>query len=376
MARVFKRGDSWCLDYIYQGKRHRPKIGAKRKAEAALAEIRAKIAAGDFVAPDRRQEQPAQERLIFAEFAKSSYELFSKAEHSANHYEQQRVFLRAHLLPFLGNQLLSDITRSMVEDYRLQRLRKVSKATVNREFCCLRRILRLAVDRGLLEKNPTDGLTAYRETPQQARLLEEAEVVSLLRACRDVPAPLDLHAFVACIAYAGLRQSEVLNMRWDWIDFERMELTVKPSKDWHTKNYKPRMIPLQPQLAEVLRRVPVRLMEVGGGKPMRQCPYVFSTPKGTVYRSPTRIQEALNRAATKAGIAEGKVGCHQLRGAFCSHAQLQGVPPLIVRNWMGHRDLKTTVRYSHTSASHEKAAMAAFGYETGHQVGTGTDRRI
>ena len=51
MARVFKRGDSWCLDYIYQGKRHRPKIGAKRKAEAALAEIRAKIAAGDFVAP-------------------------------------------------------------------------------------------------------------------------------------------------------------------------------------------------------------------------------------------------------------------------------------------------------------------------------------
>ena len=80
-----------------------------------------------------------------------------------------------------------------------------------------------------------------------------------------------------------------------------------------------------------------------------------------------------NSASKRAGIPEGKVGFHQLRAAFCSHAQLQGIPPLIVKEWMGHRDLTTTLRYSHTSAGHEQAAMEGFRYKTWHQDGTGTE---
>ena len=66
----------------------------------------------------------------------------------------------------------------------------------------------------------------------------------MLAECRQEPCTVDLHAMVATIAYAGLRKSEVLNMRWDWIDYRREQLTVRPSKEWHTKNYKPRTIPL------------------------------------------------------------------------------------------------------------------------------------
>ena len=38
---------------------------------------------------------------------------------------------------------------------------------------------------------------------------------------------------------------------------------------------------------------------------------------------------------------------------------------MIVKEWMGHRDLATTLRYSHTSALHEQAAMEGFGTKHG-----------
>ena len=107
---------------------------------------------------------------------------------------------------------------------------------------------------------------------------------------------MDLHTFVACIVYSGLRKTEVLRLRWDWIDFERGHLTVTASKAWHPKNYKPRIIPLNAELAEALRRTPRRL----------GCPFVFPTPEGGVYQGTHNVQKALNSASKRAGIARGE----------------------------------------------------------------------
>jgi len=41
-----------------------------------------------------------------------------------------------------------------------------------------------------------------------------------------------------------------------------------------------------------------------------------------------------------------------------------------VQRWMGHKDLKTTLRYSQVSPDHEKAAIQRLSYTTGHQVDT------
>ena len=116
-------------------------------------------------------------------------------------------------------------------------------------------------------------------------------------------------------AYASLRRSEILNMRWDWIDFRREQITVRPSTDWHPKNYKPRTIPMNPELVEALRQAHRRLA----------CPLVFPTPEGTVYKNIHWIEQALDRAAKRAGIEDG-VGLHQLRHGFCSHADVRRRP--------------------------------------------------
>ena len=47
---VYRKNGTWWIDFYYQGKRHRQKIGTKKKdAEDALNQIKVKIAAGDYV---------------------------------------------------------------------------------------------------------------------------------------------------------------------------------------------------------------------------------------------------------------------------------------------------------------------------------------
>jgi integrase len=110
---------------------------------------------------------------------------------------------------------------------------------------------------------------------------------------------------------------------------------------------------MNPTLSDALTRTPRALRSI----------LVFPTPRGEVYKNTHHIEAALVRCAERAGI-EGGVTFQQLRHTFCSHVQMQDVPPIEVQKWMGHKDLRTTLRYSHTSASHEKASMARFSYES------------
>jgi len=41
---------------------------------------------------------------------------------------------------------------------------------------------------------------------------------------------------------------------------------------------------------------------------------------------------------------------------------MSGVDPRTVQKWMGHKDLKTTLRYAHVSPDHEKAAIELLSY--------------
>ena len=49
---------------------------------------------------------------------------------------------------------------------------------------------------------------------------------------------------------------------------------------------------------------------------------------------------------------------------------MQGVAPITVQAWMGYQDLRTTLKSSHVSPVHERAAIQGLSYESGHQVDT------
>ena len=148
------------------------------------------------------------------------------------------------------------------------------------------------------------------------------------------------------------------------IDWKAGEITVASRRGAHTKNYASRTIPMNDALVDYLQRHSPVLVRISGH--MTKSPYVFSRPNGKPY---TDVRDSLRAAAHRAGI-EGDVKLQLLRHCFCSHSLMQGADPRSLQRWMGHRDLRTTMGYSHTSPDHEKAAMQRLRYDHGHNTVT------
>jgi integrase len=361
---VYRKNETWWIDYRYKGRRYRQKIGTrKRDAEEALSQIKVKIAAGEFVPMEERKRQESLEpqSVLFETFAKEEFLPWSQMQHSANHHRRLESILRVHLIPFFGEHRLDEITTKRIEDYKSRRRRgsyrrgrqtkKTTDATINREICCLKVILRKAVEWGKLETSPAKGVKGFKETPNAPYLLEQNEIARLLEETPD-----HLKALIACAVYAGLRRSELFHLRWEDIKWNTGELHVVSRREHHTKNYESRRIPMNDSLVETLRRHPRRL----------KSPYVFANREGRPYDD---LRGSINSAAKRAGI-KGEVKMHQLRHAFCSHALMQGIDPRTVQKWMGHKTLQTTLRYAHVSPDHEKAAIQRLRYKSGHYMDT------
>ncbi|MSR83254.1 MAG: hypothetical protein EXS58_10080 [Candidatus Latescibacteria bacterium] len=361
---VYRKNDTWWIDYYYQEHRYRQKIGPRRRdAEEALSKIKVKIAAGEFSTPEerKREEGLKQQPILFETFALEEFLPWSEVNHSTKHHILQKSIIRVQLRPYFTGQHLHQITPKRLEDYIGQRIRghylkgkqkrPVKEATVNRDIACLKILLRKAVEWGKIDSNPAKGIKTFKEIPNPPRLLEQDEVAHLLAEI-----PEHLKALVACGVFAGLRREELFHMRWEDVNWRDGELNVVSREAHHTKNYQSRRIPMNEALVEALRRHPRRL----------DSSHIFCNREGQPYEN---IRKALCGAGKRAGI-EGGVGLHQLRHAFCSHALMQGIDARTVQKWMGHRDLKTTLRYAHVSLDHEKAAIQRLRYSFGHQVDT------
>ena len=364
---VYKRGGNWHTYVTYKyvdangvprQRRIRRKIGPRRgDAVEAETQIRAQIAAGTYD-PD-----PVEPTLpvMFADFCEEEFLPWSKTEHSASHHDNLQRMLRVRWMPYLADHSLAEVTTKQIEDYKSRRKgeaykgtgwgqsKRTSAATVNRELAAIKVVYRQAVAWGRVTASPAAGVSALKEPPNPPRLLSGDEVARLIHAMPD-----HLRAVVVCAVYAGLRKSETLRLRWRDIDMKAGVLAVVSREGRRTKSNKDRRIPINAEMRQLLSQHPQKLGSA----------YVFPGTTGHL----TTIRKSLNAAAKRAGLDH--VTMHQLRHAFCSHAQMRGVPARTVQMWMGHADLGTTLRYSHTADDHERTAIQRISYrvETGEQA--------
>jgi integrase len=110
-----------------------------------------------------------------------------------------------------------------------------------------------------------------------------------------------------------------------------------------TKNGERLEIPMSDTLRETLRTIP-RALAAG---------YVFP---GRAGHAPVNVSKRFTRALQEAGI-EGFV-FHDLRHTFASYLIMAGVDLLTVKEFLGHKDIKMTLRYAHLAPDYKRSAMA------------------
>lgn len=164
------------------------------------------------------------------------------------------------------------------------------------------------------------------------KLLNEDELRKLFNALINKK-----HKAMLFTAYsAGLRVSEVVNLKLADIDSQRMQIFIE-----RAKGKKDRYVNLSPILLDILRNY---LLEY---KPRPKF-YLFESEQ-TLSAYPTRtVQQVFSNAKKKAGIRK-EVGIHSLRHSFATHLLDKGTDIKYIKDLLGHFNIKTTERYLHVS---------------------------
>jgi integrase/recombinase XerD len=169
-----------------------------------------------------------------------------------------------------------------------------------------------------------------KKAQQLPNILGEQELTRLFNALSNKK-----HKAILFTAYsAGLRVSEVVNLKLRDIDGDRMQLFIE-----RAKGKKDRYVNLSPVLLDVLRNY----IQVSSPRPLV---YLFegSIP-GMIYSSRT-AQKIFQMAKEKAGIKK-EVTFHSLRHSFATHILEKGIDIRYIKDILGHFNIKTTERYLH-----------------------------
>jgi len=235
------------------------------------------------------------------------------------------IFHIKWLNPYFGDLYLDEIKRDQIDAVKHQRLQEgVLPSTTNRTLAFIRGVLRIACEEWeWLDKAPMIRL--YKENNQTEYWLTNEEVDRLLY---ELPPHLkDIAEFALA---TGLRSSNLTQLKWKQIDFDKRVLIVPAAQ---SKSAKPITVPLIPEAIVVLRRI-------NGYHP----DYVF-TYKGKPF---TRItNSAWYTACKNAGLS---VRAHDLRHTWASRHVQSGTDLYDLQHLGCWSDIRMVQRYAHLSA--------------------------
>ena len=177
------------------------------------------------------------------------------------------------------------------------------------------------------------GLQAEFDFPNVKRekrlpvILSRKEIDRLIMAATNVK-----HRLMIQMAYStGMRASELINLAWEDIDFQRNAVHIK-----RAKGKKDRLVMLSPKVKKALKA----LCEARKG-----CVFIPKTGRKYTLRS---IQQIIGNAARKAGITK-RISPHTLRHSFATHLLERGTDIRHIRDLLGHKDISTTLIYTRIS---------------------------
>ena len=253
------------------------------------------------------------------------------------------------LVPVFGPLLLEDITAPAIEAWRASLT--TAARTRNKQLTILNGIFRRSQKRFGLQRNPVVEIERMRE-PRQVNLdvFSPEEVMALVRAAEsEQDAAIYLTA-----AFTGLRRGELIALRWRDVDFAGCVIRVRASYSAAAlttpKSGKLRSVPMAPQVAETLARL---------GRTATDDGLVF-LGEGGGYLDGSALRRRYKLALERAGLRSLRF--HDLRHTFGTRA-ISKADILRVKEWMGHADVATTMRYLHYVPRPEDARLIAAAFE-------------
>jgi site-specific recombinase XerD len=238
----------------------------------------------------------------------------------------------------------NDVLRGWVDD-NLSRGNKIR--SVARKVATVKSFFKFLFREGLVDENPTERLALPRIPKKLPTALSQDEIRQLLNA----PEPSDPNylmnrAILIMLYSGGLRVSELVNLRIEHVNIERLHVRVPG------KGAKERLIPLQIACQKaILDYLLYREEKLLDGFSPRDPLFVKKTKTGVRPINVRMVQYLVEQYGRRAGLMT-HIHPHLLRHSIATHLIEEGANVETVRQTLGHEDLATTSIYLKSSSKY------------------------
>jgi integrase len=239
-----------------------------------------------------------------------------------------RHMIDKHILPAFGSMSLGDVDHASVRVFHTT-LGSKHPYRANRVLALLSKFFKWQTLSGV---NPCQGIEKFREKKRN-RLMTPEEFQTLLSS--ELPPPLRL------LALTGLRKSEVLGLRWEYLDLQRQLIQLPDSKTGGRTVY--------------LNHSSVELLQGLGVQPQG---WVFPGQRGSSGHL-IGLQRMWKKCLRDVGLSDD-IRIHDLRHHYASVAARE-LPLPLVMSLLGHREVRTTMGYVHSNQADLRLGVQLLG---------------
>ncbi len=229
------------------------------------------------------------------------------------------------------------VTYTMIERYTAYLRDKGNRpATIAKKMRYIRAGLNAATKRHYAATSEFDGDLFPAVEKRPPRIVSANEEARLLDAADELYG-FPMRSFVYIAVNTGGRRAELLGLPWKRVTLDGSEPEIHFA---NTKSHRDRLIPLTPDLVDVLLRLKARTLVQGG-------PFIGLGDN---------LSRRWGRIRKQAAAID--VTIHDLRRTYVARLIRAGVPLPTVQELAGHRNITTTVEYYNwVSKSDKRAAM-------------------
>jgi integrase len=354
---VFQRPDGkWRAQVSIDGRRLSFLADTKKEGLAWILETKNQIVSGlTFQATGTTLEEFLGEWLTTVSSSNSKGTYFSYS-----------WTVQKRILPYIGNVNLMDLRPDRIQRFYnfLQKEERLSHHAVAVTHKTLRVAMNHAVKLRLIGRNPCSGTTPPKPEQTEMKFYDDREVKSLLKTARDI---VDKYYPLYYLAiHTGMRQAELIGLKWEDIDWSLRTLQVKRQVRHFTgasyaflepkSRSGTRTIMLGKQALEILRSHKREQEELinSVGQGWTDLDLVFPSGVGTPLTA-SNIRRDFRQLLTASGLP--KIRFHDLRHTAASLMLNHGIPVLIASKRLGHSKPSITLDvYGHLIPSKQEEA--------------------
>jgi len=267
--------------------------------------------------------------------------------------------IKRHIIPLLGKRRAADVSSDDIVRFMNDVIKGKTaintktgvrgrarvtggKGTASRTVGLLGGIFTFAIQKGVRADNPVRSVKRPKDKKRQ-RFLQDPELKQLFQFLNKPSAlPLNPNSIpvIKLLALTGCRKSEILSLRWDYIDFKNGYLILPDSKTGE------KTVPINQPAVEILKAMP----KVTGN------PFVFTSSTGNHFIG---LQKDWEKIRKHLNLQDVRI--HDLRHTFATILVSQGASLLKIGKMLGHADPRTTQIYAHLVDKESRAASDDVG---------------